>query len=307
MKKRIMMLALGIAFFCSACGETATEPKVDETTKESTKEQSKEEENSTASSEESQTIEESTEETVESSETTEESVEPSDVEIDPIVDDPEESEVGTVYYDEDRRLVIYKETSELPPMEYYEKYINDRASFDESSCTFTSTSNPLYWGPTFCFYDVNLDGEDDMIINGALGLRCKMFSEIVMTTPDGYTTLFFDGEVTGFDENIVFFDDPDYGYAGAEIYVHSYALAFQPDTSYEEVLFMRHDAQYADPDTFEELDEPIVLFEGYFVDNEEVTSEEYEAKAQTIVPTTSTVFHEMNLEEMNNVFAIPEE
>lgn len=313
MKKKIMMLALGVALFCSACGETVTETKEskisEEATKEASNEESKEEEKSTASSGEAQTSEESTEEIAETIETTEASIEPSDVDIDPIVvDDPVETiEAGTIYYDEDRQLVIYKEASELTPMEYYEKYINDRASFDESSCTFASASNPVYWGPTFCLYDVNQDGEDDLIINGALGLRCKMFSEIVMTTPDGYTTLFFDGEVTGFSENIVFFDDPDYGYAGEEFYEHSYALAFKPDTTYDEILFKRYDAQYADPETDEEWAEPIVLFEGYFVNNEEVTAEEYEAQEQTIVPTTSTVFHEMNLEEMSNVFALPEE
>lgn len=107
---------------------------------------------------------------------------------------------------------------------------------DGFSHEYTSTENGVFWEAKFYLYDINQDGIDDLIVTGALGLRCKMFTDIVLNMPNGPEEYYFDGVPTFVRDNYVFFDDMDYSGAGEENYITRYVVCFEDSNAPETVL-----------------------------------------------------------------------
>lgn len=139
---------------------------------------------------------------------------------------------------------------------------------EDFSHEYTSNENGIFWEARFYLYDINKDGRNDLIVTGALGLRCKMFTDIVLDMPNGLEEYCFDGVPTFVRDNYVFFDDMDYSGAGEENYITRYVVCFEDSETPETVL-----RDYTHTRDFDENGNELapveILEESYYFDNEE--------------------------------------
>lgn len=167
--------------------------------------------------------------------------------------------------------------NELKPISEYTNFvdlINDRID-DDPYVTYEGITT-LYCGPSIAYVDVNADGRKDLIVAGALGLRSKMFTDVILDLPDGYEAIPFDGEPIEIRGNKLLFGDPDYAQAGAITYEDDYIVEFDKDGKSHEILSHYTEECWIDEETGEYADEPTYVIESYSIGKEVLTQEQYD-------------------------------
>lgn len=157
-----------------------------------------------------------------------------------------------------------------------EKTTDFKAFLAERTQNFTDDYVSEVFGP-FCgssyyLYDVNDDGLDDLIIEGALGLRDKCYTDIVINGSKDYQVLSFDGTLMGVKDNYLFFSDSDYEGAGEIRYEHDYLVQIPQLFPANYIFEMNQTREFS-----EDYEESTVTEENYKVGPLQVSKSEYEA------------------------------
>ncbi len=161
--------------------------------------------------------------------------------------------------------------------------------------------NELYYSPEFCLDDINGDGIEELIIQGALGLRSKMYTTVVFVQDGALKVMEFDGCLDWMGSGMIAFNDGDYALTenGEEIYYHDYIVSFDenadPSTVIEysecEVVI------YVDENDTEGVSE--TLYAEYYVDGSEVNGQTYASKEADLLQKMDDDYELKTLNEEN--------
>ncbi|MCQ2522176.1 MAG: tetratricopeptide repeat protein [Lachnospiraceae bacterium] len=187
---------------------------------------------------------------------------------------------------EDENMPMAPEPEMIPEQVDY-SYLKAYADYlrnnrDSQWDCFNSASGSVMYGAEFALWDVDLDGDLDLIIYGFLGLRCKMLSEICIWNGTGFDAYGFDGQPTMIKDNVIWFDDPDYEGAGEVQWTGESAVRCLPGGQFEWIQSHYMSVKFYDYETGEYMgDDGVVDFNDYVLYGQAVSSAEYDAAATT--------------------------
>lgn len=170
-----------------------------------------------------------------------------------------------------------EDQTELKAISQYTNFvdlINDR--IDANPYVTYEGITTLYCGPSIAYIDVNADGRKDLIVVGALGLRNKMFTDVILDLPNGFEAIPFDGEPIEIRGNKLLFGDPDYAQAGSITYEDDYIVEFEMDGKCHEIASHYTEECWVDEETGEYADEPVYVIESYSIGKDVLTQEQYD-------------------------------
>lgn len=182
----------------------------------------------------------------------------------------------------------------------YCDYLKDNIADEGWGMYFNSRECGPMYAASFCVYDIDGDGYKELIVSGALGLRCKEFSEIWIWNGTYMVSQYYDGSPAYAENGLVWFADGDYELMeeGERMYNHEYADYIAPSDkpSYDKLVIT--ECIEGDEDWIEqEVDEQ------YKIGGKSVTADEFEnAVAKLFSSPYYFQFIDLNLENVNEYF-----
>lgn len=176
-------------------------------------------------------------------------------------------------YEDDLNDFDYENVPNASEFDSFDDYIESRVVDEDFGLFYGGVTQ--YCSTSVALVDVNQDGCEDLVVSGALGLRSKGFTDVILNLPEGFKELSYDGALTKVVDNRLFFTDCDYSGAGETTYDNDYVVEIDNSGNEKVLASCELVAKWYDSNTDTAYEEPIILKEKYTTP--EQTKEEYEA------------------------------
>lgn len=203
-----------------------------------------------------------------------------------ILEETTEEDLSTVKVVENEYGAKYYYADAEHYMDAYRKYLNE-SRFDNTfyvsiyDSEYDCVYDTPYFSSVFGLADINGDGMKELIVSGALGLRDKLLTAISFWQDNTFVSLEYGGEPDLIGSNMVYFNDPDYGGAGEELYSHEYVVLFDDKGNGTIILSSNKKGTFVEVDNV--TGEYVLEYEIYEIEGEEVSEEDYASRKEELL------------------------